>query len=140
MSQDLGRAGEWDRLAPLVIVVVGMPREDVEVGAAQAHGRDAHQHVARPRLLARHVAQLDPADVDENGGSHGRRVEDGGGWGRLWRFGRSQPPQPPEPPTPTRTSVSRTSTDAMVLGGTVGSRTARPESLSIVSGFPSASM
>src|SRR5207248_2661959 len=98
-----------------VIVVVGMPCEDVEVGAAQAHGGDAHLHVAWPRLLARHVAQLDPADVDENGGSHG-------------------PAAPAPPPT------SRTNTDAMVLGGTVGSRTARPESLSIVSGFPSASM
>ena len=56
MSQDLGLAGERDRPPPLVTMVVGVPREDVEVRAAQPDGRDAHQHVARPRVHARDVA------------------------------------------------------------------------------------
>src|SRR2546423_14956931 len=107
MSQDLGPAGEWDRLAPLVIVVVGMPREDVEVGAAQAHGGDAHLHVAWPRLLARHVAQLDPADVDENGG-------------------------PPGPAAPTPPPTSTDNTAALGVGGTVGGPDAGTHAASVL--------
>src|SRR5256885_10441542 len=65
---------------------------------------------------------------------HGRMVEVGGGWWRLWGFAPPEPPVPTEPPP-----TCSTTTEAIVLGGTVGSRTARPESRSMGSGFPSAS-
>src|SRR5213082_658197 len=135
MPEDLRLPGERDRVPTLVAIVVAVPGEDVEIGAAQPDRRDPHQDFVRPRARGGDVAHFDPPDIDEHRGLHGRSVEvveDGGGW---WRF---KPPEPPEPP-PTSPTCSST-TDAIVLGGTRGSWIAKPESArSIVSGVPSAS-
>src|SRR5256886_1750384 len=135
MPQDLRLARERNRPAALVAVVIAVPREDVPVGAAQSDRRDAQEDFTRPGIRTRDIPYLDPTDVDQNRGLHGRSVEvlaDGGGW---WRF---KPPEPPEPPPTSLTCISITV--AIVLGATRGNWTTTPESpRSIASGFPSAS-
>src|SRR5437016_4718613 len=135
MPEDLRLPGERDRVPALVAIVVAVPGEDVEVGAAQPDRRDAQEDFTGPGIRAPDIPYLDPTDVDQNSGLHRRTVEVvevGGGW---WRF---KPPEPPEP-RPTSPTCSST-TDAIVLGSTRGSWIAKPESTrSIVSGVPSAS-
>src|SRR5881275_1264383 len=115
MPEDLRFPGERDRVPTLVAIVVAVPGEDVEVGAAQPDRRDTHQDFVRPRARSGDVAHFDPPDIDKHR-----------------RFHRLGPPEPP----PTCSST----TDAIVLGGTRGSWIAKPESRrSIVSGVPSAS-
>src|SRR5437764_7632820 len=132
MPEDLRLPGKRDRVPTLVAIVVAVPGEDVEVGAAQPDRRDTHQDFTGPGIRAPDIPYLDPTDVNQNGRFHGRLVEVvevGGGW---WRFKPSEPPETP----PTCSST----TDAIVLGGTRGSWIAKPESArSIVSGVPSAS-
>src|SRR2546430_16050863 len=116
MPEDLRLPGKRDRVPALVAVVVAVPGEDVEVGAAQPDRRDTQEDFTGPGVRAPDIPHLDPADVDQNSGLHGR----------------------PEPP-PTSPTCSST-THAIVLGGTLGRRTPKPESArSIVSGVPSAS-
>src|SRR5213076_3068183 len=116
MPEDLRLPGERDRVPTLVAIVVAVPGEDVEIGAAQPDRRDTHEDFTGPGIRAPDIPYLDPTDVDQNSGFHGR-------------------PAPP-PTSPTCSST----TDAIVLGGTRGSWIAKPESArSIVSGVPSAS-
>src|SRR5205823_8158684 len=135
MPEDLRLPGERDRVPTLVAIVVAVPGEDVEVGAAQPDRRDPHEHFTGPGIRAPDIPYLDPTDVDQNSGLHGRSVEVvevGGGW---WRF---KPSEPPEPPPTSATCISITV--AIVLGATRGNWTTTPESpRSIASGFPSAS-
>src|SRR5207247_1924661 len=110
VSQDLRLVREPDRPPARVPVVVRVSGEDVQVGAAQPDGRDAHEDLPRPGIRAPDIPYLDPADVHQHGSPHGR-------------------------PPPTCSS----NTEAIVLGGTAGSWTTKPESdCSTVSGLPSA--
>ena len=82
----------------IVGVVVRMAGDDVQIGAAQSHRLDAHDDLVRRRRLHRHVTDLDPPDVDEHGGTHGRP----GGRGRRHRrsatSGARTTPTQAEPP------------------------------------------
>jgi hypothetical protein len=51
-------------------MVVGVPAEDVEVGAAETDGRHAHAYIVAAGRDDRNVAKLDLAHVSEYGGAH----------------------------------------------------------------------
>src|SRR5207247_10310063 len=97
VPQDLRLIGQRDGPSPRVAVVVGVPGGDVEVGATETDRRHAHEDFARSGSLAGDISHVDPPDVNEHGSSH-------------------RHPDPAEPPP-----SSRTSTAAIVLGGTLGS-------------------
>src|SRR5438874_12204775 len=109
MPEDLRFPGERDRVPTLVAIVVAVPGEDVEVGAAQPDRRDTHQDFVRPRARSGDVAHFDPPDIDKHR--------------RFHRLGPPEPPEPPEPPKPPKPPPTCTSTtDAIALGGTRGTR------------------
>src|SRR5688572_27293309 len=51
-------------------MIVAVPVEDVEVGAAKADGHHAHEHVARPHGQTLHIADRHPRDVVKHRGAH----------------------------------------------------------------------
>ena len=61
---------ERQDVAVVVRVVVRVAGDDVQIGAAQPDGLDAHEHLVRARRLHGDVAHLDACDVDEHGGAH----------------------------------------------------------------------
>ena len=70
MSENLWRLRKRDWAAALVRVVVAVPGEDVEVGAAQADSGDSQQHLARSGRHERHVPYFETADVGQDGRTH----------------------------------------------------------------------
>jgi hypothetical protein len=70
MTKNLRIDIEWNRLPIFVGVVVGMTGEDVGVGPAKTHGRDAHHDFMRARARQRNVAYLEPFDAAEHTRAH----------------------------------------------------------------------
>src|ERR1051325_1141782 len=130
VPQDLRLGRERDRPPALVAVVVGMSGEDVQIGAAEPDRRNPQQDLPRPRMRPGHLAHLDPAYAHQYRGAHPRPHGS-----RLTRHRLADHCAP-------RTDISSTSTDAMVLGGTAGSRVTKlppVSAASMVSGLPPAS-
>jgi hypothetical protein len=72
MTKNLRNDIEGNRLPILVGVVVGVAGEDVGVGAAKAHRRNAHHDFMRAGDRLWNIAHLDPLDAAEHTGAHRR--------------------------------------------------------------------
>ena len=70
MPEHLRRLGQRDGPAGGIEVVVGLAGEDVEVGATDADGVRAHDHIIRTQLRVGDLLNLHAANADENAGKH----------------------------------------------------------------------